>query len=456
MAFVPSISAPSSISVTGTSVRHPLLNGYLFNAGINKPEISQFVTEKYKKKYKMTTLLNRIGAYKPIANDTYSWSILDRQRKSATVGSGDGTGATLTLVLSDIDFSSGATDGYFIVGDVFRTEAGILGRVDSVSNSGSDQSIVVSRVDGVNWAAGDIADAEKIGHLFNAFEEGSDGPKGRLSVPDSEYNYTQIFRRGIKVSGSALTQQSWVNNGEAWYWKDEDIMFEQFAYDQELALMFGVKSVVGNRKTSQGIWDRIVTQAGGQVQNFASGTGISESDLQALITSLNRQAGSDELLLLCGSEAITDLNIALKPYFMNGGVNYGSLGSNLVGLDVASYKFAGKTLQLMHYPLFDDDKALPFTSTPTSTKVNFRHVALALDMGDTENGESLISMCYRQLGSEQRKFIHKVIPGMAGGSTDDNGGIASNSFDGMEVQVESEIGFKVLLPNQMGALVPTS
>lgn len=455
MAFVPSISAPSSITTTGTSVRHPLLNGYLFNAGINMPSISQFVTEKYKKKYKMTALLNRLGAYKPIASDTFSWSIQDRQRKSATVGSGDGTGASLTLVLSDIDFSSGATDGYFIVGDVFRTEAGILGRVNSVSNSGSDQSIVVSRVDGENWAAGDIADGELIGHLFNAFEEGSDGPKGRLSVPSSEYNYTQIFRRGLKVSGSALTQKAWVNNGEAWYFQDEDYMFEEFAYDQELALMFGVRSSVSNRKTTQGLWDRIVTQAGGQVTNFASGTGISETDLQALITPLNRQAGSDQLLLLCGSDAITDLNIALKPYYMNGGVSYGSLGENLVGLDVASYKFAGKTLNLMHYPLFDDDKALPFVSTPTSTKVNFRHVALALDLGDTDNGESLISMCYRQLGDEQRKMKHKIISGMHGDSND-NGGQAANSFDGFEVQVLAEVGYKIMLPNQMGALVPTS
>lgn len=455
MAFVPGVSAPSSITTTGTSVRHPLLNGYLFNAGINAPEISQFVTEKYKKKYKMTALLNRIGAYKPVSSDTFSWSIQDRQRKSATVGSGDGTGATLTLVLSDIDYTASETDGYFVVGDVFRTETGILGRVNSVSNSGSDQSIVVSRVDGSNWAAADIADGEKIGHLFNAFEEGSDGPKGRLSVPESEYNYTQIFRRGLKISGSALTQKAWVNNGEAWYFQNEDYMFEEFAYDQELALMFGVRSSVSNRKTSQGIWDRVVTNAGGQVVNFASGTGISETDLQSLITPLNRQAGSDELLLLCGSDAITDLNIALKPYYMNGGVDFGSLGQNLVGLDVAAYKFAGKTLRLMHYPLFDDDKALQFTSTPTATKVNFRHVALALDMGDTDNGEPLISMCYRQLGDEQRKFKHKIIAGMHGNS-DDNGGMASNSFDGFEVQVLSEVGFKIMLPNQSGALVPTS
>lgn len=461
MSFIPGISAPSSITVTGASERTPILNGYLFNAGINKPEISSAITEKFRKKFKMTTLINRIGAYSPVASDTFSWSIQDRQRMSATIGSGV-TGlptASLNLVLSDIDYAASATDGYFIVGDVVRTEAGVLLRVTAVGNSGSDQQITVAKLDGTNITSGEIDNSEKIGHVFNAFEEGSTGPKGRLFVPDGEYNYTQIFRRSTKVTGGALTQKSWIYDGNgaevAWYFKNEDYMFEEFAYDQELALMFGTRSSSGNRKTSQGIWDRVVTNAGGQIVNFASASKIAETHLQELITKLNRQAGSDELILLAGSEAVSDIHIALKPYFMNGGVDYGTLGQNLLGLDVSSYKFAGKTLHLMHYPLFDDDRALPFVSTPTATKVNFRHTALALDMGDTENGEALISMCYRQLGDEQRKFIHKLIPGMHGG-TGDNGGIAANSFDGYEVQVLAEVGWKVMLPNQMGALIATS
>lgn len=32
------ISGPSGALVTGNSVRNPILNGYVFNAGINKPK----------------------------------------------------------------------------------------------------------------------------------------------------------------------------------------------------------------------------------------------------------------------------------------------------------------------------------------------------------------------------------------------------------------------------------
>jgi hypothetical protein len=440
------------------ATRNPILQGYVFNAQLEKPEVSSFITEKFKDRYKMTTLLNRLGAYKPVSNGVYSWFIQDRQRLSATLGTVAGLPATtFTTTLTDIPADASGNLGYFIVNDLVRTESGAILRVSAVSNSGGVQQVTFVKVGGGSIAAADAATGEKIGHISNAFEEGSTGPNGRLFLPSESYNYTQTFRRGCKVTGSALTEKTWIND-ESWYWKNEDYTFDEFAYDQELSLMFGVRAAdtATGLRTSQGIWDKVVTAGGGQNVSFSSGVGIAESDLQQLITRLNRQAGSSNLLMLCGSEAVTDIQIALKNYFLAGAVDYGAFGGNTVGLDASTYKFGGKTLTLMHYPLFDDDRALPFVATPTTSKVNFRHVALALDLGDTENGEPLIQTMYRELGGEQRKFIHKVIPGMHGGASADNGGIASNSFDGFEVQIEAEIGWKMLLENQSGALIPNA
>jgi hypothetical protein len=456
---VPGIQNPSS-AYTGpyATGRNPILQGYVFNAQLEKPEVSSFITEKFKDRYKMTTLLNRLGAYKPVANGVYSWFIQDRQRLSATLGTVAGLPATtFTTTLTDIPADASGNLGYFIVNDLVRTESGAILRVSAVSNSGGVQQVTFVKVGGGSIAAADAATGEKIGHISNAFEEGSTGPNGRLFLPSESYNYTQTFRRGCKVTGSALTEKTWIND-ESWYWKNEDYTFDEFAYDQELSLMFGVRAAdtATGLRTSQGIWDKVVTAGGGQNVSFSSGVGIAESDLQQLITRLNRQAGSSNLLMLCGSEAVTDIQIALKNYFLAGAVDYGAFGGNTVGLDASTYKFGGKTLTLMHYPLFDDDRALPFVATPTTSKVNFRHVALALDLGDTENGEPLIQTMYRELGGEQRKFIHKVIPGMHGGASADNGGIASNSFDGFEVQIEAEIGWKMLLENQSGALIPNA
>lgn len=444
------ISGPSGALVTGNSVRNPILNGYVFNAGINSAEHSAFLSEKYKQ-FTMTSMLDRIGAYEGIPNDTFSWSILDRTRASATISSGDGTGATVTLTLDTVAATTNL--GYFLVDDVLRTETGTLVKVTAVGDAGGYQTITVARLDGTNIVAADFADGEQIGHAFTAFDEGSSGPNGRIFLPYEEYNYTQIFRRGVKVTGGALNQKSYLNGGKSWYWTVEDKMFEEHQADLERAIMFGTRTSVGNKKTFRGIWDRVVTGAEGQVTNYSSTTGITESDIQSMITSLVREGSSNDIVLLCGSDAMADIQQALKAYAVNGGLDYGSFGSNVAGLDFSTYKFFGKTLLLKYYELFDDVKTLPFVSTPTATKINFRHVALALDMGSAD--EPLMKLKYRDGDGGQRKLIHKVIPGMHGDSSD-MGGIAANSFDGWEVQILSECSLEHRLPNRSGALIGNS
>lgn len=406
----------------------------------------------------MTSLLDRLGAAEPIQNDTFSWFVQNRTRKSATVSSGVSglPAATQTLTLDTV--STGTDLGYYLVGDTIRTENGTILRVTAVGQSGGFQTITVAKPDGTNIAVGDIANSEKIGHLGTAFGEGSTGPGGRLYTPSEEYNYTQIFRRGIKVSGSALDQKSYIElpgGKRAWYFYSENAMFKEFMADIERHTMFGVRAVNGTLKTTRGIWDRVVTSAEGQIQNFASAAGITETDLQAMITKLVRQNASNELIGLCGSEAMQDIHQALKSYAVNGSVNYGSYGANLAGLNFQEYNFMGKNLKFFYYELFDDDQTLPFVSTPTSTKVNFRHVALFLDMGTNGSGENLISWKYRDGDGGQRKFIHKVIPGMHP-ETGNAGGFAASSFDGYEVQILAEVGIKAMLMNRSGVLLPTS
>src|SRR5690606_39980743 len=84
---IPIIQSPASaFSGPYQSVRQPIMEGYIFNAHLEKPEVSSFVSEKFKDKYKLTTLLNRIGAFSPVANGSFSWFTMDRTRSSATLG----------------------------------------------------------------------------------------------------------------------------------------------------------------------------------------------------------------------------------------------------------------------------------------------------------------------------------------------------------------------------------
>lgn len=453
------VSYPSGALSAGNTSRNPLLQDYVFNAGLVKPEHSSWLVEKYPQ-YTLTVLMDRIGGWQGLANDTLSWSVLDRTRASATISSGYSNGvSTDTWTLDTV--ATGANLGYFLVGDVIRTESGKLCKITAVGDAGGFQTITVSKLDGTNFAAGDAADTEKIGHAFTAFAAASNGPAGRSYLPTEEYNYMQILKVGTKVGRDMLSNKIWLDvaGGQSWYWENERIMFDEHFRNIENLIMFGERQNAGSIRTTRGIWDRVVTAGEGQVVNYASGTGISESNIQTLIERLVREGSSSELLVLCGSTAFSQIQQALKVYAVNGGIDFGAFGGNAVGLDFMSYMFFGKKLNFVHYALFDDDKLLPFVSTPTATKVNFRNVALFLDLGNTSRGEKLLKLHYRDGDAGQAKMIHKVIPGMIGtgaANTSDTGGIAANSFDGFEVQCLTEMLVEYKLPNRSGALIANS
>lgn len=392
-----------------------------------------------------------MGPAQPVFNKAFSWSILDRTRSSAIISSGDNTGATVDLTLDTV--ATGANLGYFLVDDILRTDTGVLIKVTAVAAAGGFQVITVARVDGTNIAAADFANAESLGHVTNAFDEGSNGPNGRLFLPVEDYNYTQIFRRAAKVSRDAASVKSYlmVDGKEYWYFTNEKKMFAEFFADQERSLMFGTRTTVSNKTTSGGIWDKVVTQALGQIVNYTTATGISESDFFTMIPALIRQGCSKNLLLLAGSEAASDIQQALKYYTLNGGVDFGSFGGNEVGINIPSYSFMDHRISFQHYPMFDDTKTLPFAGTSTSTKVNFRQAAIILDLGE-DLQESNVQKMYRDGAAGSAQMIKTIIPGMVG----NNSGVSSNSFDGWESQVLAELGWKVNNAHRFGAFVPNA
>lgn len=449
----PGIQWPSAPLVGGTSAVSSIFENYVFQSGIYFPEFSRILTYKYPQYY-LTTLLDKMGAAEPVSQDVFSWDIMDRTRKSAiytAISGGTSTAATLTL---DTDATVTAGIGYFQVGDVIRvSKTGQLGVVTAIGVSGSVQTIVVAKPDGSAWATSTlpaVTSADSIGHMFSAFGEGTNGPAGRVFLPTEDYNYTQIIKRSVKVTGSEMTNKTILGDGRAWYFTVEDLLMKEFARDREILLMFGVKASSGGIKWSRGIYDWVNTS--GQLTTYSSTPGVTEADLQSHIAKLLPEGGSAEYLVLCGSTFLTKVMNALRDYKIFRSTE-GSLEKHLAGLDFHGYVFAGKTIYFAYYELFDDNQALPYSGTPSSTAINFKDFSLWLDMGADNNGRGLIKLKYKVLNGVQRKFIHKVIPGMmtADGAGAD-GGFAANSFDGVEIQLLSEIGLEFRLPNRCGVL----
>lgn len=102
MALIPGTNVPSSVSGTGTQARSELLAGHLFNAGMEKPEILSDLIIKFPS-YWFSKLLDEIPDVSgTIFSDTFTWQVLDRTRKSATLTYVSGTGTATIVVDTDI------------------------------------------------------------------------------------------------------------------------------------------------------------------------------------------------------------------------------------------------------------------------------------------------------------------------------------------------------------------
>jgi hypothetical protein len=445
---------PVAPLVGGTNVQD-VLQGYVFQSGIHKPEHSSILTYKYPQYY-LTSLLDRMGAEETVTQDVFSWNVMDRTRKGSTVIAIDTALPAASVVMdTNFDYVSGAAEGYLIVGDLIRIESGAILRVTATGTNGAaKQEITVVNQAGGNITAVNLQSGDAFGHVGSAFGEGSSAPDGRLYLPVEEYNRTHISRRSFSISGSELTNKIYLNDGESWFFEVEDINMKEFAKDKEVTTLFGVLSDTGVKST-RGIWDYASTY--GVFNEFAAATGVSEDDIMGHVKDLLIQNVSNEIFVLCGAQFLHDFQKSLRDYAIQGAISYGAFGDNTAGLDFHRYKFMGKTVNIAYYELFDDESVVPtpVNGINNTTRANFSNTSLWLDFGSENNGRSLITMKYKSHGGVSRKFIHGYVNGMVGynGQT---GGNMANADDKFSVNMLSEFGVEVRLPNRLGILRATS
>jgi len=446
MGLIPGTNVPSSVSGTGTQARdQQVLSQHIFNAGLEKPEILEALIIKFPQYY-LTDMTEKIaGVSGTIFSDTYSWQIMDRTRKSATITAiSNGTTATATLTL-DIT-ADGVNDlGYFIVGDEFRVaNTGANGRVASVSNSGGFQTMTVTQFDGSNWSTALINSTHKIGHIGTGFARGSSDAGGvRSYLPGTDYNVTEINRRKFRIERGMMSQKTYVDN-ESWYYKQEDFEQKEFMRDFEAKLIFGkrYKTATGVNQT-RGLME--YAEGSGQVVNYSSAVGLQEADLTQFATQIVPQAGSNDIIMLCGIKALADINHALGSKYQT--IAMQDKPRQLAGLDFQSYQILGKKFHFAYYELFSDTAIVP-TVTPSSTAKDFNNLVLALDFGTVAGAnERNIQVKYR----DGAKFIQKMIPGMASPGLE-----VSNAYDGIEGQLLTEFTTAVYSPNRLGLLFANS
>lgn len=429
---------------SGTAAVDRIMSDHVFASGIHKEEHSNILSYMYPQ-YQGVALLEKLGAYEPIAADTWTWSIMDRTRLGGAV-----TAITTVLPAASVEFTTDYEHngdsklGYLIEGDTIRPQSGALLRVNAVDAAGGFQTVEVTKVGGGNITAADLAVGDVFGHIATSFAEGTNQPKGRLFLPREETNVLQILKRTVEVTGSEFTNRTRIGDGKAWYFTVEEITMQEFQKDRELAVLFGKTQTTGARNT-RGLIDYGLEY--GIISEYDAGTGLSERDIQDQITAHLVEGSSGDLVVLAGSEYVAQFNRALRDYAMQGAQSF---DSKTAGLDFQEYNFGGKKIKVAHHVLFDDPEILPYLDNPSADAINFRYFSLWLDLGQMSlQGKKGITLKYKALGGQSRKLIIKIAAGMM--SPVETKVISDmDGYDGFKVFYLSEIGIEVLFPNRIG------
>lgn len=444
--IIPGTNVPSTISGTGTQARSQVLSGHIFNAGLEVPQILEDLIVKFPD-YWFAKLLEDIPAVtEEINSDNFTWEIMERTRKGATITNvANGTTATATLTL-DITADGSADLGYFLVGDEIRVaNSGENGRVTAVGNAGGFQTIDVVRYAGGNWSTSLVNTNHKIGHIGTGFARGSSSGGGyRSYLPTYDNNVTTIHRRDFKIERGVMDQITWVDKQAGyWYYKQEDFEQKEFFRDFHAKLLFGKKFQTRTGvQQNKGIME--YAEGSGNLVGFSSAVGVQESDWITLAENLIPQQGSDDLVVLMGHRIFVENMAALGDRYRQ--VPNQEKPAQIAGLDFQSYLIGGKKFHFKYFDMFSDEAIVP-SVTPTSTAKDFRNVALVLDLGMASANQRNIQVKYRS----GAKFIQKLIPGMVG-----PGAEASNKYDGVEGALLCEFTNAVLLPNRLGLVYATS
>jgi len=432
------------------------------------PEISKALIRQFPQ-YSLTYFLEGTGRFAKeqlIGDNAFKWSILGRLNRPST-STGTQTGATLGA--AGASFTIEVFENYLNPNDVIRfkdgTQAIIVSDATPVgSNYEFTVKLQTNDVAAVFDSATNFAVGATTNTIGSAFPENSDRGYENHVYPDWYVNYLGINRKSKSISGSALTDITWIeNNGQRlWFFTDQNLVMEEYLYQMELARWYGKSTMDANGSSLVTDVDGnpLVTGDGVLQQIDSANTDTYTVDLTEDIIvdfianlSLNSGKKNNNWMVFTGTGGKVAFHKAMRELVFQGNslIYDMDAGRNLeLGVHYTTYNALGHRITLVHNPLFDDPNLHtdidPGTGYP---KESFRMVFM--DMGVT-NGIANIEVKVKGAGGVDRGMIVKYIPGMVN-PFDQKSMVASNSKDGFVCEVLSESGIIVRNPLACGQLL---
>jgi len=501
----------------------------LNTALLQYPEIARTLIQQYPR-YSATFLLEKTGRFakeKVLGDNSFEWKVMGRYNtpsysngwlstdgvtfvgstansgaSAATAGNYDEMDADGDVFYMSFDGqTTGRTGSFLNKYDMVRFQSGATALVlqdpvadvtRAAANGGtattsSDSVVKFEMIDGTAnpLLTSDAADEAIIASIGSAFPNGSSGDDvGENYVYPSTYvNYLTTMRKKTSVTGKDITDVTWIeNNGHRlWYFTKEQMMMDEYMYQQELQRWYGRTSITDTTVQRPGAYtsSALGLGSGSQQNSIVTGDGLLaqiDSSNQAtysmgaltedIITeflaklSLNAtNAEGNEYVVMTGTEgrlafhrAMKDLLIAPSGSFTGGSMS-GVNGNVELGANFTSYTALGNKLTMAYCPVFDD----PNLHSASGGTNGFGDVRLKesakmvfLDFGKT-SGVSNIELITKGAENVNRSFIKKYVAGMIN-PYDQKSMMAANADDKFEAHLLSESGIIVRNPLSCGVL----
>lgn len=414
--------------------------------------------------------MGRFAKEKLIGDNKFQWPILGRNNRPSTcTGTFSGSGAAHAAFTVEFE------ENYLNPNDVVRfadKNQGVVIGLPTQSSGGYTYTFKLqdpTTAGTASVAAAALAAGVTVGKIGTLFGEGSERGYESHNYPDWYVNYIGISRKADSLSGSALTDVTWIeNNGSRlWYFTQQQECQDQFMYERELDSWYSISTMDPNGNPT--IFDtdgKPLIKGDGILRQIDSAnidtyngvlTASRLTNFMAML-GLNTGQKNSHWLVYTGTAGKVAFTQAMEAYAMpTGNLVYNAEAGKefALGGNFTTYYALGYKMTLVHAPIFDDPQihGNDIDSATGYPKESFRMVFINIDINS--KGESNIERLVKGAEGFNRSFVAKYLPGMINPFKGDSVKemIASNSRDAFSVEYLTESGVIIRNPLSCGMLV---
>lgn len=416
--------------------------------------------------------LMQLGFVLPVAQMQYSH--YEDQLKNPTFQSrtlvnapGNGNPQLITLAAADVDTNN---NFYPRLNMVVNYKGGQKGLIQSIDVSTPAQPVltVVPFGTGASYALPAVAANEELSLTTNAFAEKTGQPKGIVPSAVERVNYTQIIKETLEVSGSELTNQTWmtgwenlkgvtmadgqVASGDTWYNVNFLDMEWRFSLQVSGALLTGIAGdgtlvdADGNPvQTTQGIIPTI--QSLGNNLTYTPGS-FSVTDFDSYSRVLTRNYAGTNVMGLFSETLAFEIENTMVAYLANTNAQFvDPVQKKAVEIGFKRLEKGGRTFMFDTMYELSNRQTLGITGSVYEGAGMFLPI---MKMRDAKSGQLVdnIGARYKEKNGYSRKMEIWSVNGAGPG-------LKVTDIDKASTYMRGDIGAHILGANQMIWLQPS-